>query len=49
VPVSEASVNIVAVGAHRKGALDATEYLINTLKERVPIWKKEFYTEEEAA
>ena len=45
VPVSQPSINIVTVSAHRKEAINATEWLINTLKERVPIWKKEFYAE----
>ena len=45
VPVSEASVSIVTVSAHRQAAISATEWLINTLKQRVPIWKKEFYTQ----
>ena len=33
---------VILVGAkHRKDAFRACEYLINELKERVPIWKKE--------
>lgn len=34
----------IAVSApHRPEAFDAGRWLIDTLKERVPIWKKEFY------
>ncbi len=51
-PVSEASVNIVAVSPHRKEALQATAWAIDELKAKVPIWKKEFYedgTQEEGS
>jgi molybdopterin synthase catalytic subunit len=35
---------VVAVGApHRDAAFAAARYIIDTLKERVPIWKKELY------
>eukprot|EP00043_Microstomoeca_roanoka_P008442 m.81253 g.81253 ORF g.81253 m.81253 type:complete len:182 (+) comp14242_c0_seq1:166-711(+) len=43
VPVGEASVMIVASAAHRKGAIEAVDYCIDTLKQTVPIWKKEIY------
>ena len=43
VPVLEASVNIVTVSEHRKECIQATEWCIDQLKSRVPIWKKEFY------
>ncbi len=39
----ESSVNIVAVSAHRREALQATAWAIDELKSKVPIWKKEFY------
>ncbi|MBO6516331.1 MAG: molybdenum cofactor biosynthesis protein MoaE [Bacteroidia bacterium] len=36
---------IIAVGsAHRKAAFQACQYAIDTLKEKVPIWKKEYLT-----
>ena len=44
-PVGEDSVIICVSSAHRKEGLNATEYLINTLKEVVPIWKKEKYSD----
>ena len=35
---------IIAIGsAHRKAAFAACEYAIDTLKETVPIWKKEYF------
>jgi molybdopterin synthase catalytic subunit len=33
--------------AHRKAAFDACEYCIDTLKETVPIWKKEHFEDGE--
>jgi len=37
---------VIAVSsAHRKEALDAARFAIDTLKATVPIWKKEFYEE----
>ncbi|GAB5590907.1 Molybdopterin synthase catalytic subunit [Umbelopsis nana] len=43
VPIGEASVVIAVSSAHRKEAMKAVEYLIDELKARCPIWKKEFY------
>ncbi|XP_006206045.2 molybdopterin synthase catalytic subunit isoform X1 [Vicugna pacos] len=45
VPVSEASIVIAVSSAHRAAALEAVSYAIDTLKARVPIWKKEMYEE----
>ncbi|WP_437228359.1 molybdenum cofactor biosynthesis protein MoaE [Planctomicrobium sp. SH661] len=39
--LTEASVAIAVSSAHRKVAFDAGEFLIDELKVRVPIWKKE--------
>ena len=44
--MKEASVVIVAVSAHRRASLDATSEAIDLLKEKVPIWKKEHYANE---
>ena len=41
VPLAEASVAIVASAPHRRAAFAAAEWLIDTLKECVPIWKRE--------
>lgn len=39
---------IAAVGSpHRKEAFEACEYLMNKLKQTVPIWKKEIYDDGE--
>lgn len=45
VPLGEASVAIVTASAHRKAAFEAGEWLIDTLKERVPIWKQEHWAD----
>ena len=39
VPVGEASLRLSIFSAHRREALDAMDWFINKLKERVPIWK----------
>ena len=41
--VGETSVFIVVVAAHRAAAFDACRWLIDTLKQTVPIWKKEHF------
>jgi len=40
-PVGETSVAIAVSSAHRQEAFQAGQWLIDTLKETVPIWKKE--------
>jgi molybdopterin synthase catalytic subunit len=46
--LGEAAVWIGVAGAHRKEALKACEYIIEELKKRVPIWKKEHYADGES-
>ena len=41
--VGETSVIVGCNAPHRKEALHCTEYLIDELKAKVPIWKKEIY------
>ncbi len=41
VDIGEASVAIVVSSAHRRAAFQAGEWLIDTLKAMVPIWKKD--------
>lgn len=41
VPLAEASVAVAASSPHRGDAFDAARWLIDSLKERVPIWKQE--------
>lgn len=43
--LGDVSVAVVASHAHRAPALDATRYVIEQLKRRVPIWKLEHYTD----
>ena len=43
VPVGEASVAIAVSAGHRGEAFEACRWLIDRLKEIVPIWKKEHY------
>jgi len=41
--IGEASVFIVVASAHRAAAFDASRWIIDTLKQTVPIWKKEYF------
>jgi molybdopterin synthase catalytic subunit len=43
VEIGEASVAIAVSAPHRAAALDACREAIDTLKETIPLWKKEFY------
>ncbi len=43
--VGDASIAIAAAHAHRGYALDALRYAIDEIKLRVPIWKRELYTD----
>lgn len=45
--IGEASVLIVVASPHRKAAFRACEEAIDTLKRRVPIWKKEYFEDGE--
>ncbi len=45
--IGECSVVIAISSAHRGPAFDACRFIIDTLKEIVPIWKKEFYEDGE--
>ena len=41
--VGDIAVAIAVSARHREAAFDACRYIIDTLKETVPIWKKEIY------
>ena len=41
VPLGEASIAIVAAAPHRDTAFQSCRYIIEEVKRRVPIWKKE--------
>lgn len=45
--VGEASVGVAVSAAHRPEAFAAARYLIDELKARAPIWKKEFWDDGE--
>lgn len=45
--VGEIPVIIAVSAAHRAAAFDACRYIIDTLKETVPIWKKEVFADGE--
>ena len=45
VPLGEASVAVAVACPHRREAFEAAEWLIDTLKERVPIWKQEHWAD----
>lgn len=43
--IGEIAVGVAVGSAHRAEAFDACEYIIDELKHRAPIWKKEHYTD----
>ncbi len=43
--VGEVSVAIAASSPHRAESFDATRYVIEEIKKRLPVWKKEHYVE----
>lgn len=47
--VGEPSVAVAIAAPHRAQAFDACEYVIDELKKRVPIWKKEEYADGSAS
>lgn len=45
VPLGEAAVAIVTAAAHRGEAYEANRYVIEAIKERLPIWKRERFVD----
>jgi MoaE-MoaD fusion protein len=45
VPIGEAAVAIVVAAAHRSEAYDASRFVIEAIKERLPIWKRERFAD----
>jgi molybdopterin synthase catalytic subunit len=45
VPIGEAAVVIVTAAAHRAEAYEANRYVIEAIKERLPIWKRERFAD----
>lgn len=41
--IGDAAVAVAVGGAHRQETFDACRFVIEEVKRRVPIWKKEFY------
>lgn len=46
-PIGDVPVVIAVSAAHRAAAFDACRFLIDTLKQTVPIWKKEIFEDGE--
>jgi molybdopterin synthase catalytic subunit len=46
--VGEASVAIAVASPHRAEAYEASRYVIEELKRRVPVWKREGYVDGES-
>jgi len=46
--VGETAVAVVVAAPHRDDAFEACRFVIDTLKQRVPIWKKEYFEGGEA-
>jgi molybdopterin synthase catalytic subunit len=47
--IGDCAVWVGVSAGHRGAAFDACRYIIDEIKHRLPIWKKEHYTEGEAA
>ncbi len=45
VPLGEAAVGIVTAAAHRAEAYDANRFVIEAIKKRLPIWKRERFAD----
>ena len=45
VPIGEAAVAIVTAAAHRSEAYEANRFVIEAIKERLPIWKRERFAD----
>ena len=43
--IGDIAVAVVAASAHRAPAFEACRYVIEEVKRRVPVWKKEFYAD----
>lgn len=45
IPVGEPSIIVAVATGHRDAAFTACRYIIDEVKNRVPIWKKEYFTD----
>lgn len=46
--IGDTAIWVGALAAHRRAALDACQYILEQVKARVPIWKKEHYSNGES-
>lgn len=44
--IGDMAVMVAVSSAHRKEAFEACEFIINEIKKRVPIWKREYYADD---
>jgi molybdopterin synthase catalytic subunit len=49
IEIEETAVIVVVSAPHRTEAFDACRFIIDEIKHRVPIWKKEFYADGSSA
>lgn len=42
--LGDTAIVVITSAAHRQEAYEANRYILDTVKETVPIWKKEFFT-----
>ena len=47
--INDTAVWVIVTSHHRREAYEASQYIIDTVKVEVPIWKKEHYVNEEAS
>jgi molybdopterin synthase catalytic subunit len=45
VPIGEAAVAIVTAAPHRSEAYEANRFVIEAIKERLPVWKRERFAD----
>jgi molybdopterin synthase catalytic subunit len=45
VPIGDAAFVVAAASAHRDAAFDAARELVETVKEKLPIWKRQTFTD----
>jgi molybdopterin synthase catalytic subunit len=45
VPIGEAAVAIVTAAKHRAEAYEANRFIIEAIKQRLPIWKRERFAD----
>ena len=46
--IGDMAIGVVTTSRHRKAAMQACDWIVDEVKRKVPIWKKEHYTNSEA-